>query len=200
MKKTKKILFASSNKGKIEEVRQILIPLGYEIIPQSELDVPDVDETGLSFIENAILKARHCAAITGLPSLADDSGLAVAALDGAPGIYSARYAGNHGDHAANIAKLLTEMETIPDGRRQASFECLMVYIRHENDPLPMIAHGSWQGEILRAAKGNRGFGYDPVFYVPEFKCSAAELDSSAKNNISHRALALRQLQRLLKFA
>jgi XTP/dITP diphosphohydrolase len=188
-----KIVLASSNKGKINEFQSILSPLDIELIPQSALGVSDADETGLTFVENAILKARHAATVTGLPALADDSGLAVAALHGAPGIYSARYAGKDSNAANNIQKLLAELHGIPADRRQAEFICVLAFVAHANDPVPLICEGKWIGRILEQPTGDKGFGYDPVFFVPSENKSAAELPPTIKNTISHRGKALQFL-------
>ena len=189
----KKIVLASSNKGKIKEVSDILTPLGFEVIPQTQFKIPDADETGLSFIENAILKARHCAHYTKLPALADDSGLCVDALKGAPGIYSARFSGEHGNDEANIDRLLSEMQPIADGKRQAHFQCALALVMHENDPIPLVAEGRVDGSITRERRGNNGFGYNPIFLLPEYNQTMAEVDNDIKNSISHRAHALNQL-------
>ncbi|MDF1795201.1 MAG: RdgB/HAM1 family non-canonical purine NTP pyrophosphatase [Coxiellaceae bacterium] len=191
------IVLASNNNGKLKEIQAIMAPLNIELTLQRELNVEDADETGLTFIENAILKARHASQQTGLAALADDSGLCVNALQGAPGIYSARYAGEHGNHTANIDKLLKNMQDIPGGKRQAHFICCLALLRHADDPDPVIAVGKWHGEILTSSQGDGGFGYDPIFFVPDHQCSAAELDSTVKNSISHRALALQQLMATL---
>jgi len=193
-----KVVLASSNPGKIREFAEILDPLHIELIPQSEFGVQDAEETGLSFVENAIIKARHAAKLTGLPAIADDSGLAVDALNGEPGIYSARYAGIHADAKANIDKLLIAMQNLPDEKRHASFHCLLVFMLHELDPTPLISHGSWKGIILREAKGDKGFGYDPVFYLPSEKMTSAELPSVIKNKISHRGLAINSFLKMLR--
>lgn len=193
-----KVVIASGNSGKIHEFRAMLEPLGFDIIPQTELNVPPVPETGLTFIENALIKARHAAAYTRLPALADDSGLVVPALQGEPGIYSARYAGENVLDNQNSKKLLLNMENLPDEKRQAYFYCALVFIRHEHDPVPLIACGQWYGSILRQPIGEHGFGYDPIFYVPERHCSSAELTAEIKNQLSHRALALRELLKQLK--
>ena len=185
------LILASGNKGKLAELSAMLEPLGYEVKPQTELGVPDADETGLSFIENAILKARHAAAHTGEAALADDSGIAVNALGGAPGIYSARYAGEHGNDGGNIDLLLQNLEGEAD--RSAYFYCAIAYVKHAKDPTPVIATGAWHGEILPARQGEGGFGYDPVFFDPELKCSAAELSRTDKAARSHRGQALRAL-------
>lgn len=176
----------------------MLEPIGLEIIPQVELNVPPVAETGLTFVENALIKARHATAYTRMPAIADDSGLVVPALHGAPGIYSARYAGEKAMDGQNTKKLLLNMENLPDEKRQAYFYCALVFIRYELDPVPLIASGQWQGAILREPKGDNGFGYDPVFYIPEHQCSAAELTTDLKNQISHRALVLQALLKQLK--
>lgn len=189
----KKIVLASSNKGKLREFNALLEKLDFEVVPQSGFDVPEVDETGLSFVENAILKARCACKYTGLPAIADDSGIEVDALKGAPGIYSARYAGSNATDQDNLNKLLLDMKDVPDNERTARFQCLLVYLRHENDPTPLICQGTWEGRILRQPRGENGFGYDPVFYVPTNDCSSAELESSVKNNISHRGQALAKL-------
>jgi XTP/dITP diphosphohydrolase len=194
-----KIVLASSNIGKLKELQSMLAALPVNIIAQSELGVVDAEETGLTFIENAIIKARHASAITGLPSIADDSGLAVDALGGAPGIYSARYAklpANVKGHAldqANNTKLIEALRDIPDHQRGAQFHCVMVFMRHAADPTPLVCHGQWHGSILQAAAGAGGFGYDPLFLVPDHGCSSAELSTNEKNRISHRAQACQLL-------
>ncbi|WP_100550814.1 XTP/dITP diphosphatase [Caedibacter taeniospiralis] len=190
----KQIVFASSNKGKIKEVSEILAPLGFEVIPQTEFRVPDADETGLSFIENAILKARHCSHFTKLPALADDSGLCVDALNGAPGIYSARFSGEHGNDESNIDKLLNEMQGIAEAERQAHFQCVLALVMHEYDPMPIIAEGRVDGNITHERQGKNGFGYNPVFLLPEYNLTMAEVDNNIKNTISHRARALDKLK------
>lgn len=192
-----KIVFASHNPGKIREMQSLLHACDITLVPQTELHVSDIPETGLSFVENAILKARHACAETGLPAIADDSGLSVDALDGAPGIYSARYAGPEARSKDNIEKLLAALQNIPDENRTASFHCVLVFMRHANNPTPLICHGTWQGRILAIPQGNEGFGYDPVFYDPVHQCSAAELSLSVKNQISHRGKALRLLMEKL---
>lgn len=184
-----KLVLASSNAGKLAELRDLLGD-AYELHAQSELGVGDADETGLSFVENAILKARHAAQATGLPALGDDSGLCVDALDGAPGLYSARYAGTHGDSEGNIDKLLRELDGLDDARRTARFVCVLALVRNASDPQPLIAEGVWEGRILHTRHGDNGFGYDPVFFSPAHGCSAAELDAAVKNRDSHRGLAL----------
>lgn len=187
------MVLASGNAGKLRELREIL-GTSFDVRAQAEFGVSDVEETGLSFVENALLKARHAARATGLPALADDSGLCVDVLDGAPGLYSARYAGVHGDAGANIAKLLDAMREVPDERRTAHFHAAIVLMRHATDPQPVIAEGSWHGLILRAPRGAHGFGYDPVFLDPAHGLTAAELDAPLKNRISHRGKALAALR------
>lgn len=193
----RRLVLASGNAGKLAELRQLLADAGYELHAQSEFGVDEVDETGLSFVENAILKARHAARATGLPALGDDSGLCVDALDGAPGLYSARYAGGHGDAAANNDKLLAAMADVPDPGRGACFVCVLALLAHAEDPRPVIVEARWRGAILGAPRGSGGFGYDPVFLVPEHGCSAAELDPALKNRISHRGRALAALRERL---
>ena len=191
------LVLASGNPGKLAELRQLLEGAGHALRAQSELGVADAEETGLSFVENALIKARHAARTTGLPALADDSGLCVDALGGAPGLYSARYAGVAGDAAANIARLLRELEGVPEAARGARFHCALVLLRHAEDPQPIIAEGSWAGRILQAPRGSGGFGYDPVFLDPENARTAAELDPAVKNTISHRGRALAILRQRL---
>ena len=193
----KKIVLASSNQGKIKEFHTILASLPLDLIPQSHYHITDVDETGLTFIENALLKARNACAITKLPAIADDSGICIQALNDAPGIYSARYAGPNATSGDRIAKVLHEMKSVPTDQRQAAFHCVIVYLEHETDPNPLIAHGIWQGMILETPQGEQGFGYDPIFFDPEYQCTAAELDPTLKNKISHRGKALAQLMSLL---
>lgn len=190
-------MLASSNPGKAREIGALVAGLGLTITPQSELGVPAVEEHGRSFRENAILKARNAAAHTGLPAIGDDSGLEVDALKGAPGIHSARYAGTDATDAANIDKLLRALADIPRERRGARFQCVMVYLRGPEDPNPLLAEGTWEGEILTTPRGQGGFGYDPVFFVPTHGCSAAELPAEVKNRLSHRAQALRKLLTVL---
>jgi len=192
-----KIVLASNNVGKIREFRELLSHLNLEIIPQADLDVPEAEETGLTFIENALIKARHAAKLTGLPALADDSGLSVHALQGAPGIYSARYAGVKAASKDNIHKLLAAMKDVPDDQRVASFHCVLALMTHETDPTPLVCDGKWTGTILREPRGTDGFGYDPIFFDPTRKQSAAELPPEVKNKISHRGIALQSLLTLL---
>lgn len=193
----RKLVLATSNQGKLAELRPLLADAGYELVSQGELGVGDAVEDGRTFVENAILKARHASAATGLPALADDSGLVVDALGGAPGLLSARYAGVHGDSAANIAKLLAALHHVPGDARSAHFYCVLVLLRHADDPQPLIAEGSWQGRILGAPRGDGGFGYDPVFLDTARGLSAAELDAATKNRVSHRGQALARLRELL---
>ncbi|MGO1542096.1 MAG: RdgB/HAM1 family non-canonical purine NTP pyrophosphatase [Luteimonas sp.] len=192
-----KLVLASNNAGKVAEFNRLLEGSGLQARPQAELGVADVEETGLTFVENALLKARNAARETGLPALADDSGLCVDALDGAPGLYSARYSGPEADAARNNAKLLDALREVPDERRGARFCCALVLLRHAEDPQPLIAEGSWEGRILHAPRGEHGFGYDPVFLDPENNLTAAELDPAIKNRISHRGRALELLRQRL---
>lgn len=187
------IILASSNAGKVREINQLLETLDFKVRPQSEFGVPDAEETGLTFVENAILKARNAAAHTGLPAIADDSGLEVDALHGAPGIYSARYAGVGASDQANLEKLLAVLREVPESGRTARFQCLLVYLRHAEDPTPLICQGTWEGRILFEPRGDNGFGYDPVFFVPTHNCASAELEPAVKNSLSHRGQALRKL-------
>ncbi|WP_456445324.1 XTP/dITP diphosphatase [Thiolapillus sp.] len=187
------IVLASNNPGKVREVGQILAGQDIEVLPQSAFDIPEIEETGLTFVENAILKARNAAAHSGLPAIADDSGLEVDALQGAPGIYSARYAGPDASDADNNAKMLQALRDVPDEARTARFQCLLVYMRHADDPVPLICQGTWEGRILRVPQGENGFGYDPLFFVEEKHCSAAELPAEMKNVMSHRGKALQCL-------
>ena len=188
------LVLASGNRGKLAELQALLDDAGFRLSVQGDHGVDDIEETGLSFIENALLKARHAARATGLPALGDDSGLCVDALDGGPGLYSARYAGAHGDAAANNAKLLDALRGVPDARRTARFYCVLVLVRHGDDPQPLIAEGTWEGRMLHAPRGAHGFGYDPLFLDPESGLSAAELDPAVKNRISHRGRALAALR------
>lgn len=191
------LVLATSNTHKVMELQGLLADLPIKIHPQSEFSVPTAAETGLSFAENALLKARQATRFTTLPALADDSGLVVDALQGAPGIYSARYAGVEADDAANRQKLLAAMQDIPAGQRQASFHCVLVYLRHTEDPAPAICHGVWHGNIALTERGQHGFGYDPVFIPQGYECTAAELQPAQKQQLSHRALALKQLRDVL---
>lgn len=185
------VVLASGNAGKLRELDKVLAPLDVSLQPQAQFNVPDAEETGLSFVENAIIKARAAAQHTGLPAIADDSGIEVDHLNGAPGIYSARYSGA-GDEANNVL-LLQELGEIPEEQRSARFQCVLVYMRHAMDPVPLICQGSWEGFILSEPRGENGFGYDPLFYLPDYQCSSAQLDPSIKNRISHRAKASRLL-------
>jgi XTP/dITP diphosphohydrolase len=189
----RKVVLATNNAGKAKELNAMLSGLDMEVVAQSALGVPGAEETGLTFIENAILKARNAAAHAGLPAIADDSGLEVDALEGAPGIHSARYAGTPSDDQANLRKLLEAMRDVPDIGRSARFRCVIVYLKHAKDPAPLVTEGVWEGSILRAPKGANGFGYDPVFWVPEKGCSSAELPPDVKNQLSHRGQALARL-------
>jgi len=191
---TQRIVLASSNPGKLKEFGALLAGSNFEVVPQSSLGVDDAEETGLTFVENALLKARHAARATGLPALADDSGLCVDHLHGAPGLYSARYAGTHGDNAANNAKLLRELDGVPDERRGAFFICVLVLLRHADDPAPLVAEGRWHGRVLHEARGAHGFGYDPLFLPRDETASAAELPPAMKSRISHRGRALAALR------
>ncbi len=193
----KRLVLASSNRGKLDELRELLATAGFELVAQSELGVDDADETGSTFVENALIKARHAARITGLPSLADDSGLLVDALDGAPGIYSARFAGEHGNAAANNTLLLEKLRDVPSEQRGAHFYCVLVLLRHADDPQPLIAEGLWCGHILDAPRGANGFGYDPLFLPDGQVFGAAEIDPAMKNRISHRGQALAALREKL---
>lgn len=193
-----KLVLASGNAGKLIEMREILAGDGLELVAQSALGIADVEETGSTFVENALLKARHAARVSGLPALGDDSGICVEALGGAPGLLSARYAGEHGNAPANIAKLLDALRDVPDARRTAHFHCTIVLLRHADDPAPLIAEGRWHGAILHAPRGAHGFGYDPIFLPDDGGgLGAAELDAATKNRISHRGLALARLRELL---
>lgn len=193
----KDIVLASSNPGKVREINQLLADLDLQVKPQGEFGIPDAEETGLTFVENAILKARNAAWHTRLPAIADDSGIEVDALNGEPGIYSARYAGEGASDQANLEKLLADISDIPERQRTARFQCLMVYLEHADDPTPLICQGTWEGSILLAPRGDNGFGYDPVFYVPTHDRSSAELAPEIKNSLSHRGQALRQLVSML---
>ncbi len=195
---TQRIVLATGNPGKVKEMAGLLAEFGFEVIPQSDFDVPEAEETGLTFVENAIIKARNAAAHTGLPAIADDSGLEVDFLQGAPGIYSSRFAGTDARDQDNLDKLLTRMEGVPDAERPARFQCLLVFMAHEKDPTPVICQGTWEGTILHQARGENGFGYDPVFYVPTHNCASAELPAEIKKQISHRGQALRKFAETMK--
>lgn len=193
-----KIVLASNNAKKLKELQALLLGVGIDVLPQSTFAIDDAVENGLTFIENALIKARHAAKSSGLPALADDSGIAVDYLQGQPGIYSARFAGAHGDDAANNQKLLTLLDGVPEEKRTAQFHCVLVLMRHAEDPVPIVCHGVWHGSILLSPRGENGFGYDPLFWVPTHACSSAELSASEKNRISHRGQAMRLLLQQLK--
>jgi XTP/dITP diphosphohydrolase len=188
-----KIILATQNPGKVLEFNHLATTLDWELIPLSQYSKDSPAETGLTFIENAIIKARHASALSGLPALADDSGIVVDALHGAPGIYSARYAGENVSADLHIQKLLSELAHVPKSQRTAHFYCVLVFLRYAEDPAPLVAQGKWDGQILLEPRGRHGFGYDPIFYVPTHHCSAAELLPEVKNKISHRAQALLKL-------
>ncbi|MCK9467896.1 MAG: RdgB/HAM1 family non-canonical purine NTP pyrophosphatase [Porticoccaceae bacterium] len=187
------VVLASGNAGKLKEFQYLLADRGIDVLAQSAFEVPDAEETGLTFVENAIIKARHAARVTGLPAIADDSGLEVDFLDGAPGIYSARFAGPKAKDADNNDRLLKLLKGVPEEQRTARYQCLLVFMRHAADPTPLICQGSWEGVITTKPKGDQGFGYDPLFYVREQGCTVAELPREVKNTLSHRARAMRQL-------
>jgi len=188
-----KIVLASNNAGKLKEFQQLLAEQQLEVLPQAQFNVPEVEETGLSFVENAIIKARHASKIAGLPAIADDSGLEVDFLDGAPGIYSARFSGADANDAKNNQKLLERLHDVPSEQRSARFQCVLVYLRHPLDPTPLICQGTWEGRILTEPQGVNGFGYDPLFLDPTTGLSSAELSKAEKNTRSHRAKALQGL-------
>jgi XTP/dITP diphosphohydrolase len=192
-----KIVLASNNPGKVREINELLAGEQITVITQKEFNIPDVVEDGLSFVENAIKKARHASSLSGLPAIADDSGLEVDALNGAPGIYSARFAGPGASDEANLEKLLAHLKQVEDEQRSARFQCLLVYMRHAEDPTPIICQGTWEGRILHRPRGENGFGYDPIFYVPTHDCSSAELAPEVKNSLSHRGRALQKLLQAL---
>lgn len=193
----RKIVLASSNAGKLREINAILVGSDLQIVSQQEFNVPDIEETGRTFVENAILKARNASGHCGLPAIADDSGIEVPALNGDPGIYSARYAGVDAGDQANLEKLIEAVKKLPEDQRRARFVCLMVYLRHADDPVPIIAEGIWNGIAVTEPRGENGFGYDPMFYLPERGCTSAELEPEVKNRISHRGQALRELKEKL---
>ncbi|HAD44955.1 RdgB/HAM1 family non-canonical purine NTP pyrophosphatase [Alloalcanivorax venustensis] len=192
------LVLASGNQKKLDEMRAILEPLALKVVPQSDFQVPEAEETGLTFVENAILKARNAAAHTGLPAIADDSGLEVDALNGAPGIYSARFSGADASDAKNNALLIDMLGDLPDAPRTARYQAVLVLMRHPDDPTPLICQGTWEGEILLAPRGNGGFGYDPHFLIPELGVTAAEMEPAEKNRISHRGRALKALMDALR--
>jgi len=193
-----KIILATGNLNKVREISASLQGSNIEIMPQSMFNVPDADETGTTFVENAIIKARNCAAHTGEAAMADDSGIEVDALGGAPGVHSARYSGEHANDDKNTALLLRNMEDVPDGRRTARYWCVMVYMRSASDPTPIICQASWEGVIIREKRGTNGFGYDPVFLIPELGKTAAEVSLEVKNSMSHRAKAIRMMTEKLR--
>jgi len=196
-KVTSDLVLASANSGKIKELQQMLGGLGFNIVPQTQLNIADIEETGLTFVENSILKARNASAHSSLPAVADDSGLEVDFLKGAPGIYSARFAGEAATDASNRDKLLELMKDVPADQRTARYQTVIVYMRHSNDPTPIICQGTWEGTVAFDEKGDGGFGYDSIFQVTETNCRAAELDKESKNKLSHRGKAIaRLLQRL----
>jgi len=188
--KITKIVLASGNAGKVREINKLFAGRGIEVVPQSDFGVPEVPETGTTFVENAIIKARHAAEFTGLPAISDDSGIEVDALDARPGVYSARYAGEKASDIDNNNKMLEELNGVPEEDRTARYWCVLAFMRHHNDPVPIITQGSWEGRILEAPLGDGGFGYDPIFYVPTHNCSSGQLTMEEKNKISHRAIAL----------
>jgi len=188
-----KIILASGNAGKLREFQQLLATCGFSVLPQSDFNVSNADETGLTFVENAIIKARHACTHTSLPAIADDSGIEVDALNGRPGIYSARYSGLNAEDADNNAKLLQELAQVPSEKRTARYHCVLAFMRHAEDPTPILCHGTWEGVILTEARGEGGFGYDPLFFVPTHNCAAAEMDKAEKNRISHRGKAMAEL-------
>lgn len=192
------LVLASGNRGKLQEFQELLAGAGYDVRAQSEFNITSADETGLTFVENAILKARHVCAQTGLPALADDSGIEVDALQGQPGIYSARFAGEQATDTDNNHKLLQQLAQVPDAERSARYQCVLVLMRHAADPVPLICQAAWEGRILREPLGTGGFGYDPLFFVTTHHCSAAQLETAEKNRISHRARAMLQMLQALK--
>ncbi|WP_085919173.1 RdgB/HAM1 family non-canonical purine NTP pyrophosphatase [Halomonas sp. CSM-2] len=200
MTSTQTLVLASGNVGKLKEFNELLAPLGFDVRTQADYGVHDVAETGVTFVENALIKAREASRQSGLPALADDSGLEVDALQGAPGIYSARYAGEPKSDQRNNAKLLEALQDCPEGQRSARYWCVLVYLRHPEDPVPVIVQRSWEGEVLAHPRGEGGFGYDPLFWLPDQSSSVAELPSETKNRLSHRGRALSGLVDVLKVA
>ncbi len=188
-----KVVLASGNAGKLREFQQLLAGVGFEVLPQSSFNVSNADETGTTFVENAIIKARHACRETGLPAIADDSGIEVDALNGRPGVYSARYSGEGATDESNNQKLLQELVGVPTELRTARYHAVLAYMRHADDPTPILCHGTWEGVILTEARGDGGFGYDPLFFVPTHNCASAELDKAEKNRISHRGKAMQEL-------
>ncbi len=196
----RRVVLASGNQGKVREIGALLAGLDVEVVPQSDFNIDEAEETGLTFVENAIIKARHAAHHTGLPAIADDSGLEVDALNGAPGIYSSRFAGADASSRDNLNKLLTDLQGIPEESRTARFQCVIIYMEHPADPTPIICQGSWEGRILFESHGTNGFGYDPIFYVPTHDCASAELPPDIKNRLSHRGQALKKLLTALQIS
>lgn len=192
-----RVVLATNNKGKIRELQALLMPLQMEVLPKSQFTSEEVPETGATFVENALLKARHAAQVSGLPAIGDDSGIEVDALHGAPGIYSARYAGEQASDADNLYKLLQTMQSVPDDLRTARYRCALVYVKQASDPHPLCCEATWEGSITRAPAGNGGFGYDPIFWLSEYRQTAAQIPAELKNQLSHRAKALQQLLSLL---
>lgn len=190
---SQKIVLASGNKGKLREFQELLANRGFEVLPQSDFAVTEAEETGTTFVENAIIKARHACRATGLPAIADDSGIEVDALNGRPGVYSARYSGASATDASNNEKLLRELTGVPEAQRTARYHAVLAYMRHADDPTPILCHGVWEGIILTEPRGEGGFGYDPLFLVPSHQCASAELDKAEKNRISHRGKAMQEL-------
>lgn len=187
------VVLATGNAGKLAEMQNLLNDGGWNVQPQSDFAVPEVAETGLTFVENALIKARHASRYAQMPAIADDSGIEVDALNGQPGIYSARYSGVDATDASNNKKLLDALRDVPTEKRTARYHCVLVYLRHAEDPTPLICHAAWEGSILEAPIGNGGFGYDPLFFVTSHNCSAAQLEKAEKNRISHRGQALQAL-------
>jgi len=192
-----RIVLATNNSGKIRELQALLVPLDMEVVPKSQFTGEDVAETGSTFVENALIKARHAARVSGLPSIADDSGIEVDALNGGPGIYSARYAGENASDADNLYKMLDAMKAVPDHLRTARYRCALVYFSGADDPQPLCCEAAWEGRIARSPMGTGGFGYDPIFWLPDYQQTSAQISSELKNQLSHRAKALQQLVSLL---
>ncbi len=194
----KTVVLATGNQNKVKEMDNLLADAGFEVLPQSQFDFVEAEETGTTFVENAIIKARHAAKHTQLPAIADDSGLEIDALKGAPGVYSSRYSGDNATDQRNYELVLEKLKEVPEQERTARFHCVIVYMKHEFDPTPIVCHGVWEGVILFEPQGENGFGYDPIFWVPELQCSAAELDAKMKKQLSHRGQALQQLFQQMK--
>lgn len=192
-----RVVLASNNAGKVKELQDMLDELDIDVLPQKAFDIPEIEETGLTFVENAILKARNAAQYSGLAAIADDSGLEVDALLGAPGIYSARYSGEGATDEFNNNKLLGALSNTPEQQRTARFQCVIAFLRHAQDPTPLICQGSWEGRVAFSPKGDNGFGYDPLFYIPELDCHSAELEKQEKNRLSHRGKAVAELKKQL---